>query len=291
MNETLWIIERFRAKSAYWSETLFGTLFLQPSIQRLWCQYLAASPVSMPQNLKVAVVAHVFYPALLPEILQCHRNVSLAVGERVPLLITTNFDQSTYISELLSDMPEATVFAFENRGRDIAPFVSLLNTGAFEQFDVILKVHAKKSPHLKTGDLWRRLLLTGLSGNVPQAQKAILQFTDSHTGLVGWSPSFRVRLRFWNRNAERVNELLKRMTPTPLPTIGFFEGSMFWFRPSALKELRGLALTSAEFEPEPSDVDGNLHHAVERFFTIAVWASGFEVRSTRGSVLKPTPAP
>jgi len=68
--------------------------------------------------------------------------------------------------------------------------------------------------------------------------------------------------------------------------LGFFEGSMFWSRPAALNRWRALELTPDDFEPEARQLDGTLHHAIERYFTISAWADGFLVRDTKGKILR-----
>ncbi len=87
-------------------------------------------------------------------------------------------------------------------------------------------------------------------------------------------------------NEARTREIAKRMqAPDEAIRLGFFEGTMFWFRPAALASLRELGLQSEDFEPEARQLDGTLHHGVERSFTIAAWARGFTVRDLKGGVL------
>lgn len=87
-------------------------------------------------------------------------------------------------------------------------------------------------------------------------------------------------------NEARTREIAKRMqAPEEVIRLGFFEGTMFWFRPAALASLRELDLRPEDFEPEERQLDGTLHHAVERCFTIAAWSRGFTVRDLKGRVL------
>ncbi len=78
-------------------------------------------------------------------------------------------------------------------------------------------------------------------------------------------------------NKSRIERLATRMGVSEPVLLGFFEGSMFWVRPAALARLRQLCLQTDDFEAELGQVDGTLHHAVERLFTVSAWADGFRV--------------
>ncbi len=230
---------------------------------------------------RVALVAHVFYTDLLGEILGCH--ACLPPG--ADLIVTTPLDRAPRVREVLAQKEGARVVPVANRGRDIAPFLALLNSGELDRYDVVLKLHTKRSPHLRDGDIRRRLLFTTLAGSRRRVAQVLALFADPSTGLVGWRPSWRSHVLFWMLNRSRVEALADRMgvARPEIPT--FFEGSMFWVRPSALRRLKELGLLAEMFEPEAGQTDGALHHAVERLFPTVAIADGFTVRDTAGRLL------
>ena len=109
--------------------------------------------------------------------------------------------------------------------------------------------------------------------------------------MAGWRPSFRSSRSYWMDNKSRIESLAERMAVPGPVMLGFFEGSMFWVRPTALAPLRQLASQADNFEPEAGQVDGTLHHALERLFTVSAWASGFRVCDLQGRLLQGSAAP
>lgn len=103
--------------------------------------------------------------------------------------------------------------------------------------------------------------------------------------MVGWRLCFRTHRFYWASNEARVQEVTARMGAQAFVHLGFFEGSMFWFRPAAFAALVELNLKPEDFEPEGRQLDGTLHHAIERCFTIAAWAHGYNVCDLHGRVL------
>src|SRR6185312_9601217 len=147
------------------------------------------------------------------------------------LLVTTPPGNVDTVERALAGMPAARVVPAVNRGRDIAPFIGLLDEGALDGFDVVLKLHTKRSPHLRDGEIRRRLLYAMLAGSRRRVARALAQFDDAATGLVGWRASWRGSALFWMLNRPRVEALAARMgVPVPAEP-AFFEGSMFWVRP------------------------------------------------------------
>lgn len=235
-------------------------------------------PAPVPA-IRAAVVAHVYYPELWQEIRAVH--ATLPAGSQ--LIVTAPPAQAAQVAELAGADPLVEIITAPNRGRDIAPFLQALQSGALDRFDAVLKIHTKKSPHLMLGDLRRRFFFTALAGSPAVTASILRLFEDPRTGIVGPRAFFRSRATYWMGNRARVEELAARIGATP--DLGFFEGSMFWVRPAALARLRTLGLRLEDFDEEAGQLDATLHHAIERLFPIAAAAEGYETRTLGGGRL------
>lgn len=239
-----------------------------------------AKPQTMPQ-VRTAILAHAYHIELLDEILACRA----VLPQPVPLHLTVPIERVDLVRHRVQDLPDVVLHPCQNRGRDIGPFLTVLASGALDGYDAVLKLHTKRSPHLRDGDTRRKLLFDMLCGERKATLRALVAFEDKRTGMVGWRCCFRTRPFYWMQNAERVREVSARMGAGAAVRLGFFEGSMFWFRPAAFAALTELNLKPDDFEAEALQLDGTLHHALERCFTIAAWARGYDVRDLRGRVL------
>lgn len=249
------------------------------AIRRSLARFRRPAP---PPALKLGLVAHLYYIDLLPEILECR--AQLPAGSRLHLTVPE--DRIEQARQAVGETPDVVLHPSRNRGRDIGPFVALLNAGVFEPYDAVLKLHTKRSPHLLDGEIRRRLLFTMLAGEPHATRRLLASFENPQTGLVGWEACYRQAPPYWMGNEARVRVIAERMgVPAAQLRLGFFEGSMFWFRPTALARLRDLRLSWEDFEPEAGQLDGTLHHALERCFTIAAWADGFSVRDLDGRLM------
>lgn len=257
----------------------FGALFVSDIGRQMRARIASWGPPARWPNLRVAVVAHLYYLDLLPEILACRA----VLPDGAPLHLTVPMDRAEEARRLVRDVPSVIVHPSENRGRDIAPFVSLLNAGTFDCYDAVLKLHTKRSPHLLDGEVRRRLLFAALAGERNATWRSLAAFERPDTGVVGWRPCYREARAYWMENEARVRDVATAMgVLASAVRLGFFEGSMFWFRPAALARLRALQLKTDDFEPEARQLDGTLHHAIERCFTISAWADGYRVCDLNG---------
>lgn len=269
-------------------ELIWSAIFVSRLGQWIRRRWLRLGGDVSTQQVNVALVAHVFYPDLFDEILAAYRTLPASAA----LIVTAPPERLAVISALCPPDVDLRLYASPNRGRDVAPFLMLLNAGVLDAFDVVLKLHTKKSPHLLFGGLRRQMLFLSLAGDRSNIARILSHFAGSNTGMVGMRSLFRSRPSFWMANRDRVTELCARMCPPVEPQLAFFEGTMFWMRVAALGPLRTAAIAETEFEEEAGQLDGTLHHALERAFSLSVLAAEFGITDLQGrslcSVREPT---
>ncbi|SDI96480.1 Glycosyl transferase family 2 [Vreelandella titanicae] len=211
-----------------------------------------------PAVPQLAVVLHAY-----------HLELVALLGDRLALLkepfdlfITTSHAPNTReIVALKKRYPGAKVVHCPNRGRDIAPFFSLIPH--LQQYTLCLKLHTKQgvTPVAKQ---WRDTLLSSVlpSGGGVQALLHKLR-SDPRLQLAGPQRLFMSQLSMRFGNGPWLEKLAPRVNVSLESDWGFFAGSMFWCRPQALSALAA-EVAPLMFEPETGEQDGELSHALER---------------------------
>jgi len=235
-----------------------------------------------------AIVVHIYYEEAWAEIATILRRLR----HDFDLIVTTVPGRESLVEDIRRAFPQAEIHVGENRGRDVRPFLALLEQGRFDRYRYICKIHGKKShdagrPAL-LGVVWRRRMLFDLLA-APGAVAAILGRFEKEPdlGIIGprsyRSPGpFRRERRSWGENRPRILEIAARMgVSAERFRLDFFSGTMFWVRPEALRPLRELRLAEA-FPDERGKIDGALEHAVERLFCPAAVAAGYKVDGIDG---------
>ncbi|ARP88272.1 rhamnan synthesis F family protein [Bordetella genomosp. 9] len=234
-------------------------------------------PITIPPELRVCAVLHIFYPELCAELLACLRNIPVRADVFVS---TTSAEKRDRILVAFEGYTNGTVEVrvFENRGRDIAPkLVGFADV--YGRYDVALSLHTKKSPH--GGDHlapWREYLYRSLAGS-PETVSSILHLLSQEpVGFVFPQHFYPLRRHVhWGKNFELTRELMGRahVAIDPQMELECPSGSMFWCRTDALRPLLDLGLRFADFPDETGQVDGTLAHAIERAFLYACEARGY----------------
>ena len=222
---------------------------------------------------RVLVIAHVYYPELWDELAE---GIARVPGE-VDLVVTLVEGRADHLAgPIRSRFPGADVRVLANRGRDVWPLLQVLDR--VPGHDAVLKVHTKRSPHMRNGDAWRRDLLADLVGSAGRIEAILgLMAADRRIGMV--APARNVLGReFLGPNRPRVEALANRGGRAFDPArLWFPAGSMFWSRPEVLLPLADLGLTAEDFGPETGAVDGTLAHAVERYLGVLAESEGLAV--------------
>lgn len=225
-----------------------------------------------------AILIHAFYDDLIDELAEHVRAPHLR--DRFDVLLTVPAHWTAQKAEAARvALGAKAMWITPNIGRDIFPFLTALDHAVTRGYDFALKIHTKKSPHLRDGGRWRQAVLSSLLG--PEAvERAVAAFADdTRLGLLAPESQFlpikgEMSLR---DNQDNVEQIVNHFDLDIGACDRFVAGSMFWFRPAALARLAADPLPAVEFGPELGAIDGTLAHAFERLFATIVASAGYEV--------------
>jgi len=215
---------------------------------------------------RVALHLHVFYPALLPEILS-----RLKINSVKPDLFVSipNELASQSVSNQLQEYAGKVVRIqiVPNQGRDIGPFLTAFGAEIVSNYDIVGHLHTKVSPHAgdKLGKQWYYFLLENLLGGKGGAMADCIISTilgDQSIGLVFPDDPHPIG---WDANRSYAENLAEKLSIHDLPEhFNFPVGTMFWARTSILSPLVELGLDWRDYPEEPLPIDGTFLHAIER---------------------------
>lgn len=254
-----------------------GHAWLEATRQALARATAPAAPASRP-----CAVVHAWHVDVFDELLARLR----ASGVDWRLVVTTAPERADAVRACLDRSGVAAELAvFENRGRDILPFLHVADRLLDEGVEVVLKLHTKRSAHREDGDTWRDDLLDKLLSPARAATLAAAFGADPGLGLLAPEGHLQPLHYFWGANEDNVRRLATRIgVPAPDPDRDrFIAGSMFWARLPALRPLLDAHLDPQLFEPERGQVDGTCAHAIERLFALSAQAAGFRVDTAAGA--------
>lgn len=235
-----------------------------------------------PTVLRIGVVVHLHYTDVWPDI----EATLLCIPQPFGLIVTTTDRNEALEQAIKARFPNADVRTVPNSGRDVRPFLKLLDSGDLDNFDLVCKLHGKKSLRngraTALGDLWRRSAFYDLVAGPGRLTEAVTLFEkNARLGLLGPQrfriPNDRFGTSFaWSGNRQETLRIADELNLPGADDLDFFAGTMFWLRPAALAPLRGAKLGEpATYAPEAGRTDGAVEHAVERLFGTSAKAAGF----------------
>jgi len=223
---------------------------------------------------KFAVIIHLYHFDLWNEIL------SYISKYNFDIYITMPKHNIKYINIIQQSYHDAIIDIVENKGRDILPFLILINKYDFSKYKFVLKIHTKKSPHTSIGNSWRTgLYNTLINDNVINN---IIENLDNNIGLVGSNKYFNKNF-FKNKylfgNKRKYYELCKyyNINKKIADDIEFFAGTMFWISSKIIHKFKEYKIPNNLFIKETGQIDGETHHAFERIFIPFVKQQNMEI--------------
>ncbi|MDY5128634.1 rhamnan synthesis F family protein [Actinotignum urinale] len=243
-------------------------------------------PALKRKNNRVALILHVYYMDLLKDLLK----YVTSMPEGTDVIFTVGGEEKErQVRRATEGLPyNVIVRQIENRGRD----VSALLVGVkdiINDYDLVCFAHDKKVTQLSQGSVgegFARKCFDNLFPTKEYVENLINKF-DEEPRLGMMFPTapnhgeyFPVYIMSsWGPNFYNTQKLLKKLGAN-VPLTNSKEpvaplGTMFWFRPEALKPLYDYDWTYEDFPPEPNNTDGTILHAVERAYAYVPQSEGY----------------
>ena len=219
-----------------------------------------------------AVIVHLHYIDLWEEIIEELKSFNGPVD----LYVSINSNASiTSINKIINSYPTVRLYSFENRGRDIYPFILLMKQILFLKYKYACKIHSKKSLHRADGDKWRNHLIKSLIGSEERIKLA-KKMLDQNTGIVVARGNI-FSYKDWIGSNHQMVESFAKKSKIELPVdFNFPAGSMFWFKPEIMSKLVHY-FDDSLLEVEDGQIDGTKAHAVERIFGLVCKYNNFRI--------------
>jgi lipopolysaccharide biosynthesis protein len=229
----------------------------------------------LPDYGRIAVCAHVYYTDMLEEILSHTDTIPCTYD----FIATTQTEAKKAIIEQAvtgrKNVGKVIVRVVEqNRGRDMSSlFITCRDLFLEDRYDLVCRLHTKKSPQIAAGtaNMFKRHMFENLLNSPGFTMNVLDMFHDSPWIGVAVPPLVHIGYptmgHVWYGNRARAEQLASaldlKVCFDPDTPVGTF-GSMYWFRPKALRKLFEHPWQWSDFEAEPYPVDGGLGHALER---------------------------
>lgn len=234
---------------------------------------------------RVALVLHFYFEDLAEYCLHYVKSMP----KEADIYVTVSSEKKKKIIEETFSVLEnnVKVILIENRGRDVSAL--LVGTKDFiMDYDYVCFVHDKKVTQLSPQTVGAGFSYKCFENLLPTkefVQNVIRTFEENpRAGLLTPPPpnhgDYYITLGLeWGMNYDVTVELAEKLGITvpidkkkePIAPLG----TMFWFRPKALKLLFDQDWEYKDFPAEPNKIDGTLLHAVERIYSYVVQQEGY----------------
>ena len=227
---------------------------------------------------RVGVFLHIFYPELANTIANYLKNIPC----KIDIFISTKRDSAQALHDVFAKLKNANhveVKHFKNVGRDVAPFIIGFKE-KIPDYDLILKLHSKKSPHSNALNGWFLHCLDNLIGSEAVTATNLKALQEDDTGIIYPVENYTISLGMkfdscWghkNSNYKRAKPFLKRFNLRQIhrdSSFNFPAGTMFWCKSEVLEPLLSWNLDWEDFDQEAGQIDGTTAHSIERLIGIS----------------------
>jgi lipopolysaccharide biosynthesis protein len=243
---------------------------------------------SQKENVSICIQVHLYHIDLIDEIIMNLNYIPFPFD----CYISTDTDEKANIiqndfKEECKNARSVYVRRFENRGRDVAPFIEQMNEN-INNYEFILHIHSKKSDENNDGyrDNWRTYLFNHLLGSTENICRILSMFiSHKKLGLI-FPVTFPniIPWMVWGTDIVQgknnvVNFLKKIGIETDLDEKPkFAAGNMFWARTKSIKKAFEAGISQNDFPIENNQKDMTLAHAIERSWVYIAKYEGYSFK-------------
>jgi hypothetical protein len=232
-----------------------------------------AASDGLPEDRRVALHLHVYYPDLLSEITK--RILRNRICPDLFISVTSDAAREQVANELKGYRGQvAYIQVVANRGRDIGPLLTVFGPRLMANYDFIGHLHTKKSADVQEaamGKAWFTFLLENLLGGESGAMADRILARMKRDASIGMVFADDPHVVGWDGNRAFANVFAERIGLQNLPEyFSFPVGTMFWASAAALRPVMNLNLGWDDYPEEPLPYDGSTLHALERLFSLSL---------------------
>ncbi len=241
---------------------------------------------SVSKKVKTALIMHCYFEDLIE---YCF-DYAQSMPSNCDIYITTDTEDKKYAIEKVfnnANCAKLEVLLIENRGRDVSALLVACKTFIMN-YDYVCFAHDKKVAQLDQGikgEAFSYKCFENILKNKIFVENILDEFEKNpRLGLLMPPPpnhaDYYPTISFeWGYNYAITKELSERLNlqvdickeKEPIAPLG----TMFWFRPKALKTLFEYNWEYNDFPAEPNKTDGTLLHAIERIYPFVAQHEGY----------------
>lgn len=291
-NAALDLYEYLRDETDYdtdliWQNAL-RTMNMADLVKNLHLDYVLSDTVSKPveKTKKIALAMHLYYMDILDQSL--HYIQSMPTGSDIILTVTSE-ENAKIVRERSADLDyDISVRVIRNRGRDVSAF--LVGCGKdLMKYDYVCFAHDKKVTQLSPKSIGE-----GFAYKCFENILATRQYVENVIDLFEKNPRMGMAMPTppnhaeyfpgytftWGPNFVGTKKFLNKTLGMDVPLDAQKDaiaplGTMFWFRPAALKGLLDRRWEYEDFPEEPNKNDGTVLHFIERAYGYVPQVNGF----------------
>ena len=227
-------------------------------------------------KLKIAVVCYVYYVEYFAEMYNQVDRLSKHLNRGIDMYVyvcdTNSAQQVTDLMNLQNPKSKVNILLqwVKNKGRDVRSFLKFIDSGNYKNYDLICKIHTKKTTYLH--DNWREVYLERLLSPEDYDKHAgnLIENTQGISSVDKFKIQEKHVVTTLNYKSLKILSNLIPLKVNHMKTYTFCAGTMFWCTQAYCNHIKesinDLSNHIEQFPDEPIKNDGTLAHAWERAF-------------------------